>query len=434
MKKSWLYGGVLIVALGAAAAWFVLSRTPDQEPDVSGEKSPSRLSELTRAKRLVYDVEWTASQSRRFGNENSLAGKIELKGRLELITLPNAGDTKVAAARLYDLERAQLALLGQPVDTATLEGARARITWSKDGVLESLATPKDTDPTIAHTLWGLFSRMQLTSPPRRQESTPLGTREVQYAREGNQNIRRGTSYISLDGIPNLAEVTQKLDALTRFERTTGDLLKTMAATEQLTVNDSQGTVLESASTLSLNLVKVGSASAIPITAGFVPRDMASAAKRADTKALAARAKGVSKENLLSTLRAFSGPKSVNAFPEWLWQASGRLQLEPGISKDIAAMVASGDLDLEGMRLATDLLAGVGHPEAQSAMREIFDYLREEENGDLVELVQRAGFLSLPESDTVASVKDLFSDETGDGLHHARAYTLGAKADALWSKG
>lgn len=443
MKRWWPGIGALVLCAAGVAIYrpiFGGTAAPTGAPGPAGGAGRAPVAQTGRtgdrgaSRRLVYTLRWQASQDRQIAGSPQPTGEIDLEGRLELVTSAAHAGTSVVIARLHDMTRAELRILGKTVDGRDFEGLRARVRPAPDGALEGFATPPTAAPGVANALWALFARLQVTSPPRRVERTALGMREVRYWERDGMHVREAVRYTAVDGVPQLPTLQQALEGVTRYWRTDTGQLRDFDSRESLTLGQDGVSVLTAHSTLSLRLISDEPATVMPDTADFKERDLAAAIGRADAQGLRDRARGVSAQQLLDTLASFSGPASLPELSQWQWRASGRLRLEPALSAEIAQSVTSGKLDREGMRLATDLLAGVGHPQAQAAMRDIFAHLATADSKQLVDLVQRAGFLAVPEPATVAAVRALFEGGGDASLHHASAYTLGAIAAKLWQGG
>lgn len=434
MRRRWLLGFACLAGVAGAGAWvwiYPWAGAPTASPEGA---APEPVEPSAVGVRRVYTLKWSASQSRRFGNAQPIDGELAIDGLLEVIQLADDGPSTRRLARLTELREARLVILGQEVDTAKLHSARARVSLGADGALEFISTAVAAEPAVAHVFWALFSRLQLTTPPRRRETTPLGERNVHYTDRGLLRTRTADRYVTLDGLPRLEQLQQQLSAETRAALLPGGELERLELREELSVVDSEGPVLQAATSMTLELVSTDRVASLPDTHGYVRRDLEAATRRADERGLADRARPVSRKAVVQTLRSFSGPKSMEDLPGWIWAASGRLLLEPSLSQEIATAVASDETHMEGRRLAADLLSGAGHSEAQAGLRDLLNHLREEDSAELTELVQRAGFLTLPDDATIAFVRRLFEEGGADGIRTASAYTLGAMARKLASAG
>ncbi|MEM6730986.1 MAG: HEAT repeat domain-containing protein, partial [Myxococcota bacterium] len=81
-------------------------------------------------------------------------------------------------------------------------------------------------------------------------------------------------------------------------------------------------------------------------------------------------------------------------------------------------------------LVVDLLAQVGHPEAQAALVEVLQGRSARDDAKAVELHQRLSFVAKPEPSTVAYAEQRYEAarrESDDQWHYASAYSLGALA-------
>lgn len=148
--------------------------------------------------------------------------------------------------------------------------------------------------------------------------------------------------------------------------------------------------------------------------------------------LVSRAGDMTTARMLDELRTFGPGGEMPHHSRWAWQATGRMLLDPSAAEALGRLVIEEkSIGFKGRALAFDLLASVGHAEAQSAMR---DALRNIERDDrFPSLLNRAGFITEPEPRTVQLVADIY--ESADGIaRQSAATTLGASAGHLYRTG
>jgi hypothetical protein len=155
----------------------------------------------------------------------------------------------------------------------------------------------------------------------------------------------------------------------------------------------------------------------------------SAKSHARTRALEERVRGMTWESMRDDLLRYGAGGKMPEHNRWLWRAAGLLRLDPAMAEKLEALFFDDGLEGPTKALVLDLLAQVGHPEAQAALRRILSDPRAQARADFGQLIQRAGFVREPEAATVQTVQGVFESPPTPEASRASAATLGALAAA-----
>lgn len=148
------------------------------------------------------------------------------------------------------------------------------------------------------------------------------------------------------------------------------------------------------------------------------------------RGLEGRVAGLTVAQMLADLEAAQPGARMPDHDGWLWRATGLLQLEPEACDALAEACLTGRLEGRTRQLALELLANVGHAEAQAALREVLGDPRMVEAEDYADMLQRTVLLRAPEDETVTFLAEraeaLGGNErrsalsaTGAAIGHAR---------------
>lgn len=151
-------------------------------------------------------------------------------------------------------------------------------------------------------------------------------------------------------------------------------------------------------------------------------------ERARERTLAARTRGLTADEALSTLSRFASGGQLPDHNLSLWRMTALLELQPTLAESLAPIFTGGNT--VARMLVLDLLASAGTKEAQAVMRTLVASDEAKADPDRHLLSQRLGLLTAPDDETVRFVLQRYEDtdvatETAD--HFTAAYTLGAIA-------
>lgn len=171
-----------------------------------------------------------------------------------------------------------------------------------------------------------------------------------------------------------------------------------------------------------------SAEALPADPG-VPQAVAAVADAAHEDLLRRRTGDMTFERARADLLRWGRGGRMPDHNRWLWRVTGLLELRPELARDFADLVRGGALGPPGDALVFDLLANVGHPEAQAALRELIADPALRGRADAPGLVQRLVLLRDPEPETVDFLAARYAAEDGPS-RRATAAALGATLGRL----
>jgi|GEM_PF-1311962 len=210
----------------------------------------------------------------------------------------------------------------------------------------------------------------------------------------------------------------------RFE-VAGGRLERAEASEHLEVLDGAERLALAEVSVTLRYLRSEPVSAARPPARLVGVDALPSRARQD--ALDKRLRGMTFEQLAADLRQFGGGGVMPRHNAWLWRVTGWLERYPERTYEVAALFWDEDVGEPGQRLVLDLLASVGHAQAQASLRELLDDERVVARRDYVPNLQRLVMLSKPEAETAAMVDRRYEARRGDDVGRAAAVTLGAMA-------
>lgn len=451
---------VLVASALLFAVWPASSPATDTVTAASTPRGFAFTYGWPAGTRQVYSLRWTSEERARLpGAGQALEGRLALEAELVLRSFGREGDGWLLGASLQALRQHDVVLLGQAAlpdaatAAATLTGHEARVLMGPDGRVRGLGFGADSPPLFRHLLQALLTEAQVVVPvgataPGWEDAaaTMLGTAPVRYGVTGPLALTRTrgahTALHVLPGQP-LATARQQPGSKSTATLDARGWLERLTAEESLTVADAKGEpVLSSLLTLALELARVerfdvAAEAPLPEAAELLRPGELNPGPDAAAQALAQRVDGLTAGELLETLR---GPGNTGRAPDhnrWFWRATGLLQLQPELAKELAAIFAAPETTGRGRALVMDLLASAGTPQAQAVMREALDSRVAREDGQFPMLLQRFTLVETPEPESATWLAREHEAATRRGEAHVRrasAMSLGAAAGGLWQGG
>lgn len=392
----------------AAAVLFAGYLTLQDPPNLSQAVTKSAVSWPTG--RSTWAVSWQVKTQANVGS--SIQAEADVQAEIELIA--HTGTTW--AARFTGFETLEFTVQDQAQNPPTealigpalyvrLDAAGAPVEWWADPQAPS---------GFAHLMTGCLRRLQVLNPGVEHERTPLGLASVTVRREGTRLRRTRHLYLTLDGaaatdVPASGEqvITLDLDGITAI-----------TDTDTVTTEGYRADVSFYAEQLSSEPAEATSPPALRVV--HRPGQPSQAGRR---RLWEKQAGHLTAARLLNDLRHFS---TTDARPdsEWLWRAAGRLLLDPDLAEELAALVTS--LQPDAQALVFDLLAGVGHAQAQAAMISALPKLNPITRRGLM---QRLGQIQQPDEATITYAQTLLQVDDAED-RRVGAMTLGAVASRL----
>lgn len=308
---------------------------------------------------------------------------------------------------------------------ARLEGAQALVTWDARGAASAVEVPETTSAEVARLLRTLALSLQtpmgaadgapLESPYGRVRVHVSGSPQTGAAEWANAD------YLSVSGARDDSAVRGQ--GALRYTREAG-LLVEAHYREELVVSDARSDLFSAE--LALDLMPHDGAD--PVHADPWPQGglvgAAQVASSAAGRALEGRAAGLTFEQLLRDVVAQRDSGRMPEHERWLWRASGRLLLEPQHASTLGQACVDGTLEGPGRALALDLLANVGHPPAQAAVRQVLGHPTVVAGADYPTLLQHAVLIEAPEAATLSFFEERVASLAGLP-RRAAVVTLGA---------
>lgn len=455
-------GSLLLDDTGSSEA---AAQTPAAAPAPSSTAAASHpfspRPDWLAGTRYVYALEWRSEEhavppmpSQGPGQKaQAMDGSLRVSGDLVLRALGHDAEGFLLSASLENLREVQLSLSSQPMpDTATLTAAltghEALVELTPAGNLRLMRfSPGDPD-FFRHTMQWLLTHVQPTLPDDEararagrwevlEDSSRGQVRAVYEVQAGRPlTVRRTrTGYTRLHVAPQQQGAPpQRLESRATFTFSDGHL-SGVDHLEAISARDESGVeLLDARELLKLTLREVGRF-AVPEDVGLASHTevrrpgIITTSDRVQRRLLEQRAAGMTMEQLLADLLKHGAHGELPDHNRWLWQATGRLLLEPGRCKELKAAFERPDMGNKGRALVLDLLASAGHAEAQAVMRELLETRAAHEDAQAYELlVQRLGLVERPEKESLEYLVRKYEDAARDGQEHVRnasAYALGA---------
>ncbi len=343
--------------------------------------------------------------------ERCRAGRFELAGTVHFEGSDGCGETLVGPMLLVDL--------------------------SPEGAIERLHEPEEAPELFGYLAGYVMSAIQFTYWPDQERWTAeepnlLGTAMSHYTQEGEGLRRVRNRYRSLDATDSLrTAVESEVSALHRLSFGARYGLKRLVGAETVRARADGVQVLESISRIDFSRIANPTGFAKDFDPDrFTTRGLREARDSPELRRrlLEQQADGLTATQLISTLSEYAFTGTLPDHNRFLWRAYGLLLLEPDLVWELRPIFEQGNSVARQMVL--DLLASVGHPEAQSLMRELLASPRTQDDPRFEQLYQRLGFIDEPEPETVAQVETRYRearDAGDDDARFASAYTLGALA-------
>lgn len=377
----------------------------------------------------------------------TLEGALDLAAHVELRSYGRTDGNTRLGLRFVEVERHGLTMLGEDVmpdraaADAVFAGREALLEVAPDGAVLGLRFAGDAPTLFQHLSRLVAGEIQLVvragettweAPENTQHGQALTDYEVVGADAESVELgRHRFDYARLDGAPG--DIAPAVDArYTARVARAGHVLR-LKGTERIRA----GEALRIEGALDFELLAMGPAPADgrdPVAA-LGPRtglDRWPVSAEARHMMRVRRAGDMTLDRITDDLRAFGPGGQMPEHSRWAWQATGRLLLDPSAATALGRLATDDPrLGHKGRALVLDLLASVGHPEAQAALRGVLEAHREDPR--YAALLTRAGFVERPEPETVQAVAEAWR-AAGGVERQSAATVLGAAAGHLYRSG
>lgn len=380
----------------------------------------------------------------------SLAGSLDLAAHVELRSYGRHDGNTRLGLRFAEVERHALTMLGEQAmpdraaADAVFAGREALLEVAPDGAVLGLRFASDAPTLFQHLSRLVAGEIQLVMQPgettwEAREKTQHGLALTDYEVTGADGSavelgRYRFDYARLDGAPEGAATRVEARYTARIAR--AGHVERLRGSETIRAGEGERSVhVEGA--IDFELLGMGPAPAD----GRDPMAALGARTGLDAWPVSAQARHMMRvrragdmtlDRIAADLRAFGPGGQMPAHSQWAWRATGRLLLDPSAATALGRVaIEDASIGHKGRALVLDLLASVGHAEAQSALRDVLESQRGGERH--AALLTRAGFVERPETRTVQMVAEAWG--AADGVEKQSAATvLGAAAGHLYRSG
>lgn len=477
--------GGLLVAAAVGGATFLLVRRGDGEKTAEGTTPSAEEAERPKGLAFTFVPNTTYSYTLRYasktkavplvgmpgatlegGPTQTVEGALELEGTLAVHAYPlgtkDDGEGSLLGLSLADC-KGHFRIGDQsawPSANANDEGCR-QVFDGKELLVRVNGVGKVTAVHAAEGGASLFdytmraiveeTQVRVTDIPGMTawvevEPLPQGNVESLYrvAARGHESTtleRTRQRYLTLSAASMLegAPVTQNESARHRIVIADG-VVGRIEGRESLTATSDGKPLLESSTELDLALRdRLTDERPRPELAHYTKRaleDMPES-KTLRERMLTQRAAGLSWESALITIAEYGDAGTVPDHNRFLWRTTALLELDPRRAWDLVRVFDGGRPGGPLRGLVLDLLASASTPDAQKVMRQLLASEQAKKDPRFVHLMQRMGFVTAPDKESVAFVKNRYTDATANRKKNERfaaAYTMGSMADRARTEG
>ncbi len=397
------------VFVAVAAVW--LCRGEVTAPIVPAEVGPAHS----------YLLDWRASEQREGVSldEAAVTNTLVLSGKLVL--QDEGGGAWLA--RVEEVKTFSLSMLGSELPV-TANTVQVPFRFEREGErVVRVQFPEGAEPLAEHLLQALALELGM-------QTSRLGEVEVQLTPRGDGTLeRRRTAYRPSAQLAGLDLSAQRVTSRAQV-KLDGSRLVRLEAHERLEL---AGAVFDDV----LVVDELGEAARVAAAdvrwSPARPANEVSVRTDLDRRLLEQRAEGFSSEQLIDDLKKLGNGGRMPNHDRWLWQAVGRLRLQPETAAELERTFLDGDANTTRRMLIMDLLASAGTKDAQAAMLRLLDSEVVAKMPEAGLLQQRLSFVTKPEPETTRWLESRF--ERTQGEHRAAAAaSLGAAAGHLAADG
>lgn len=407
-----------------------------------------------------YAVDWKVDQQNRVlspqktgaNTESQVEGKLALKGKVELVSYGKRDDVFVLGLRVHAVEELRWTVLGQQV---VKDAGAGKAFEGREAFFELTPSGKITRTHFrdsASAEWKSFAQWLITElefelPTEAQdwergewfaeESTALGRTQSEYKRVGVEGLhlaRTRPYFVELVGADVRATVQEGKEGATADLSEAGHLTQ-LVTQGNWALSDGNGPSVKYDKRLALTLLSVrrDKPKSLPnfksdyaaFNVGDSPGQVSSS-----EEALRNRVGNMNVGEMVSDVLAFANGGRMDH--QWMWQATGLLEMHPEATRELEEAYAHPELTTQGKGLVLDLLASVGHDQAQASLRKLVDTRVEgESDEDHAVLFNRVSLLSSANRETAQFVEEKFEEHAGEDMTPMRiasTYALGAVAN------
>ncbi len=392
------------VAAALVLAWW-LAAGGDDDSESSADSTHAELPDASNAAFQVALVD--EGMVRTPGDEgSSTRARLSWQGTVLLLPVPSHPAWSVLLVHSIDEVEWTMNEQAMPDAAERFTGAEVYVRHGLDGRVEAIEADDESSAPVARVLetmaLGLHrERAGAGETFEADVRTPFGVAHAWF--ETNAECTgspcsfdasyQGSDYVSLTHGSTATGEGQRMVSFRDGELHEVELNETQALT------DAQARRLGER-TVRLHLTRAELPDALPRARLRGSRvSVADLVGDARQRGLEQRVGGLTVEQMLADLALALGGRLPD-HDRWLWRATGLLQLDPTAAMRLADACLDGTLEGRPRQVALELLANVGDPAAQSALRRVLADPSVVAGDDYPQLVQRSVLLRDPEDETI----------------------------------
>lgn len=437
---------VAIAVLGAVGlAVFLVGRSQDNAPAAPQE---AKTDASTAAPSLVlldgvwhlgdtaeYDVELRATQQGAMmgapsgppSQQTPTMGSFHVKGRLVLTADEVSSEVLALRLSFRNVEEAS----GRVAESALVEGGDKSLpgeAWlvfqGAERELRFAASIPGKTSVFLELVANQLPLLPLAQGDRRERTT-WGVANSSYSKIDETHWSRlRPTYSDVSVVPNPTTLTVQSRASIELNEL---FIVALTHRETIEARSAQRNV-EVEETFSMTLVSQGQGAALmPVPEqNELNREEIAAANLLDT-----RINGLTEAQFLAYLEGFDS--NAGDLSEMLWRMSGLLHKQPMLAYKMKPYFVASTASHEQKSVILDMLAQVGHRQAQEVLRDLLDEPATRRDAGYIQYLQRMSFLTEPDEESVRFVEDTRRQSSGLA-NDAWSYVEGALAGRLMRTG
>jgi len=392
-----------------------------------------------------------AANTTRPGSQQALkldAG-LSAAGELEVRVLKSDADGALLQVRVSDVTSGRWTMMGTTLNqrqvAAELTGPTGKgvtVSVDSDGTVREVRFAEGRTLAGGRILERLI-RQSLTPVGDGSEAlaTPFGTALTTLAVDGTKTghdlIARRTAadYSEFTFVPAFVEWhTATGKGTSRSVLNERGILSTSESSEHIALTaDNDGKVANVGWQSSLRLTDVTVVPRSPAgNVATVTPDVKPSSRANRTQVSDQRIGAMTLDKIVSDIERYGAGGVMPYHERWLWQATGLLTRHPELAATFAKMAMETDAKPRARELLLDLLANVGHAEAQAALREALgsEVLKSAPTAEYTALIQRFSLLKNPDDESVAFIAQSYQEQELGDVRYGAATAYGSVIDRL----
>lgn len=442
MKKTtrFMAGAVVFVSILVVSLFFWQAKqNRSQELKPVSAHAQKAHNQWPADQILTYHFDWQHQQTMK-AQGMDLAADIDLVGDVALRALQtdqpdSAPHSYRVQAEIQSVSRGRYIVAEADLlqnHPQSLVGTKLVLSYSAGGRILDVSASEEQTNTLSQIVRALMLTAQVQTDVQgaTREENLLGASSVNYRRQRGKIQRLRSTYNEIPGLDPLDNAKVHIQGMTTATPATIGFVQKIQMSEKTSVEQGGQRILNAQSRLQFSL-RNQKATHAPIHLASLKRlDVLGRDPRRDPelqrKLVRNRAQGLSAEKMLQDFAGFASQEQPQANSKWMWQAGGRLALQPELSEQIAQLVSLQTTTSRGRGLGLDLLSQVGHQQAQQALLTSLQNKNVQADPAFPLLLQRMAIVDAPEPDLLAFAEQLrhVSNPQGDAATVALGAMIG----------